>query len=53
MFILRTEDGQTLKWKASGIPDLKVGTKVVLTGGAVKDHEECNGVDQTAITRVK
>ena len=53
LVIMRTEDGQTLKWQASGVPDLENGSEIRLTGGSVKAHDNYQGVDQTAVTRVK
>lgn len=51
--IMRTEDGQTVMWKASGVPDLKQGEKIRLVGGSVKEHGQWQEQDQTVVTRVK
>lgn len=51
--IMRTTDGQTVMWKASGVPELEQGQKVRLVGGSVKDNSQYEGRDQTVVTRVK
>lgn len=51
--IMRTEDGQTLRWRASTGLDLNFGDQMLLTGGSVKGHSQYDGHDQTDLQRVK
>lgn len=51
--IMRTEDGQTLKWRASSGLDVNPGDELLLTGGSVKAHSQYDGHDQTDLQRVK
>jgi hypothetical protein len=47
-----TEDGNVVKWFASGTHDWDLDDDVVL-GGTIKDHDSYNGVAQTVLTRAK
>lgn len=51
--IMRTEDGQTLRWRASSSMDVNPGDRLLLTGGSVKGHSQYDGHDQTDLQRVK
>lgn len=53
LLIMKTADGKTLKWKATGTKDLAAGDRIRLTGGRVKAHEQYADKDQTTLTRVK
>lgn len=46
------EDGNVLKWFASGVKDFKIGAKHTVKG-TIKRHEEYAGVKQTLLTRAK
>ena len=53
LLIMRTADGHTVKWNASGAFDVEIGTRLRLTGGSVKGNDTYQGTDQTVVTRVK
>lgn len=51
--VMRDEENHEVVWWASRRVEAKAGSKVEVTSGRVKKHQQYKGVDQTVATRLK
>lgn len=52
LVLMRDDEGNVIKWRASGSKEFETGQAYLMTG-TVKDHGEYQGVKQTVVSRVQ